>query len=92
MQIIIALLFVPFFIYAQDLPPGQTLLPEYEAKIDHTRLIQDTSLSEDGKTLRIEIPEIAPCWQMSIRYEFLGVNGSKIAGEIQNTIHSLGDS
>ena len=48
MQIITALLFVPFFIYAQDLPPGQMLLPEealpeYEAKIDHARLIQDTS-------------------------------------------------
>ena len=48
MQIITALLFVPFFIYAQDLPPGQMLLPEealpeYEAKIDHARLIQDSS-------------------------------------------------
>ena len=97
MQIIIALLFVPFIINAQDLPSGQMLLPEealpeYEAKIDHARLIQDTSLSEDGKTLRIEIPEIAPCWQMSIRYEFLGENGKKIAGEIPITIHSLGDS
>jgi hypothetical protein len=29
---------------------------------------------------------------MSIRYEFLGENGKKIAGEIQNTIHTLGDS
>ena len=62
-------------------------------KFDEKELtVSDTSLSEDGKTLRIEIPEIAPCWQMSIRYEFHGANGSKIAGEIQNTIHSLGDS
>ena len=28
MQIILALLFVPLFIYAQDLPPGQMLFPE----------------------------------------------------------------
>jgi hypothetical protein len=62
-------------------------------KFDEKELtVSGTSLSEDGKILSIEIPEIAPCWQMSIRYEFLGENGSKIAGEIQNTIHSLGDS
>ena len=62
-------------------------------KFDEKELaVSNTSISEDGKTLRIEIPDIAPCWQMSIRYEFLGENGRKIAGEIQNTIHSLGDS
>ena len=62
-------------------------------KFDEKELtVSNTSISEDGKILRIEIPDIAPCWQMSIRYEFLGENGSKIAGEIQNTIHSLGDS
>ena len=62
-------------------------------KFDEKELtVSKISLSEDGKTLRIEMPDIAPCWQMSIRYEFLGANGSKIAGEIQNTIHSLGDS
>ena len=62
-------------------------------KFDEKELaVSNTSISEDGKTLRIEIPDIAPCWQMSIRYEFIGENGRKIAGEIQNTIHSLGDS
>jgi hypothetical protein len=62
-------------------------------KFDEKELtVSNTSLSEDGKILRIEIPEIAPCWQMSISYEFLGENGKKITGEIQNTIHSLGDS
>jgi hypothetical protein len=62
-------------------------------KFDEKELtVSNTSLSEDGKILRIEIPEIAPCWQMSISYEFLGENGKKITGEIQNTIHTIGDS
>ena len=37
----------------------------------------------------IEIPEIAPCWQMSIRYALNGESGGRIEGEIQNTIHAL---
>ena len=60
MRIILTLLFLPLFIYAQDLPPGQMLLPkealpEYEAKIDHARLIQDTS-REVLKTGQIGLP------------------------------------
>ena len=48
MQILVIFLFLPILAFAQDLPPGQMLLPEealpeYEAKIDHARLIQDTS-------------------------------------------------
>ena len=57
MQIIIALLFV-LDINARELPPGQMLLPEefpeYEAKIDHARLIQDTS--KEGSNWQIGLP------------------------------------
>ena len=61
MRIILTLLFLPLFIYAQDLAPSQMLLPkealpEYEAKIDHARLIQDTS-REALKTGQIGLPK-----------------------------------
>ena len=47
------------------------------------------SLSTNRRKLMIEIPEIAPCWQMSIRYALNGESGGRIEGEIQNTIHAL---
>ena len=47
------------------------------------------SLSTDGKTLQLRIPDISPVWQMLIRYELRGVNGGPVKGEIQNTIHAL---
>jgi hypothetical protein len=49
------------------------------------------SLSKNKQNLMIEIPDIAPCWQMSVRYEVNGKNGDRIKGEIQNTIHALAD-
>jgi cytochrome c5 len=48
------------------------------------------SLSRNGKTLMIELPEIEPVWQMSIQYDLKGKNGEAVKGEIQNTIHNLG--
>ena len=39
----------------------------------------------------IEIPEIAPCWQMSINYALNGESGNRVEGEIQNTIHALAE-
>lgn len=47
------------------------------------------SLSTNRRKLMIEIPEIAPCWQMSIRYALNGESGGRVEGEIQNTIHAL---
>ncbi len=55
-----------------------------------TLTVSGTSLSADGKTLTIKLPEIEPVWQMSIQYKFKGRNGAAVEGEIQNTIHQLG--
>ena len=49
------------------------------------------SLSKNKQNLMIEIPDIAPCWQMSVHYEVDSKNGDRIKGEIQNTIHTLAD-
>ncbi|MDG1138984.1 MAG: hypothetical protein P8N49_05635, partial [Opitutales bacterium] len=48
MKISLSFFTLPYFIFAQGLPPGQMLLPEetlpeYEAKIDHASLIGNIS-------------------------------------------------
>lgn len=52
--------------------------------------VSGASLSRDGKTLTIGLPDIEPVWQMSIQYKLKGANGDEVEGEIQNTIHQLG--
>ncbi|MDF1863032.1 MAG: c-type cytochrome [Verrucomicrobiales bacterium] len=53
--------------------------------------VKSTSLSGDGKVLMLEVSDMAPRWQMSIRYEMRGEGGESVTGEIQNTIHELGE-
>ncbi|MBT4866785.1 MAG: heme-binding protein [Planctomycetaceae bacterium] len=47
------------------------------------------SLSEDGKQVFLQIPEIAPTWCMEINYEVQSATGKPIRGKIHNTIHKL---
>ena len=47
-------------------------------------------LSNDRKTLSLDIDGMSPVWQMSINYLIKGANDEKVEGEIQNTIHHLG--
>lgn len=46
-------------------------------------------LSDDGKTVRLELPDLAPTWCMSISYILQGRNGAPVKGLIHNTVHSL---
>jgi hypothetical protein len=47
-------------------------------------------LGGDGKTVRLELPDLAPTWGMEIRYRLKGTDGRAITGTIHNTIHALG--
>ncbi|MDF2375199.1 MAG: c-type cytochrome [Verrucomicrobiales bacterium] len=60
----------------------------YDEK-SHT--VKSATLSEDGTELALELSEMSPVWQMSIRYRFKGANGDPVEGEIQNTIHRLAE-
>lgn len=51
--------------------------------------IAAAKLSDDGKTLRLELPDLAPTWCMSISYAIQGRDGMPVKGQIHNTIHSL---
>jgi putative heme-binding domain-containing protein len=49
------------------------------------------SLSEDGRTVSLTIPEIQPAWGMEINYRLKGSRGETVEGKIHNTIHRLAD-
>jgi len=54
--------------------------------------IQNASLSADGKTLTLHIPDLRPTWCMEIKYALRSAAGRPVSGVIQNAIHELGDA
>jgi len=48
-------------------------------------------VSDDGRTVVLEVPELRPTWCMEITYAILGAGGEPVEGTIDNTIHRLGD-
>jgi hypothetical protein len=51
--------------------------------------VKSAQLMPDGKTLRLEIPDIAPTWGMEIVYTLKTADGRPLHGKIHNTIHQL---
>ncbi len=43
----------------------------------------------DGKTVRLDIPDLAPTWGMEIKYRVKGADGRAVIGVIHNTIHEM---
>jgi putative heme-binding domain-containing protein len=48
-------------------------------------------VSDDGRSVFLEMPEIRPTWCMEITYAIRGESGEAVEGAIDNTIHQLGD-
>ena len=53
--------------------------------------VRTAKLSRDGKTVTLEIPEVAPTWGMEIRCFLETPEGKKVERRIHNTIHQLAD-
>ncbi len=49
--------------------------------------VASAELLEDGKSVSIAIPDIAPTWCMEITYELKGADGTSFTGTVNNTIH-----
>ncbi len=49
------------------------------------------TLSDDGRTVFLDLPGIAPTWSMEITYAIRGAGGEVVEGRINNTIHKLRD-
>ncbi|MBL7872489.1 MAG: c-type cytochrome [Cyclobacteriaceae bacterium] len=57
-----------------------------------THKVEKVILSQDGKTVKLVIPEILPVDVMTVSYTILDSKGNKFTGKVQNTIHNLGKS
>jgi hypothetical protein len=51
--------------------------------------ITAAKVSPDGKTVFLEIEEMRPCWNMLIKYNIKGADGTVMQAEVINTIHHL---
>ncbi len=51
--------------------------------------VAKAALSTDGKTVRLDLPDLAPTWGMEIKYRLTGADGRSVIGVIHNTIHEL---
>lgn len=53
--------------------------------------VERAELSEDGRTVRLTVPDIEPTWGMEIVYSLKSTEGKTVRGKIHNTIHQLGE-
>jgi hypothetical protein len=51
--------------------------------------VKSATLSDDGRTVSLEIPGIKPTWCMQIVYDLRGEKGEPVFGRVHNTIHHL---
>ena len=58
---------------------------------EHELTIESASVSKDGRTVELIVPDVAPTWGMEVRYALKGANGKSASGVIHNTIHQLGE-
>jgi putative heme-binding domain-containing protein len=67
---------------------------EYGSKHFGERTLKTSraTLSSDAKSVRLEIPGLAPTKGMEIKYRLKGKDGRAVANVIHNTIHHLGES
>ena len=52
--------------------------------------VTSATLSDDGRTVFLTIPTIAPTWCMKIEYRLRTASGEDVEGRVHNTIHRLG--
>jgi putative heme-binding domain-containing protein len=50
-------------------------------------VVAKATVSEDGKSVRLDLPDLAPTWGMEIKYRLTGLGGRAVIGVIDNTIH-----
>ncbi len=51
--------------------------------------VANATLAGDEKTVRLELPDLAPTWGMEIKYRVKGADGRAVTGAIHNTIHEF---
>ena len=52
--------------------------------------IKSIRMSDDGRAVTLDIPQLRPVMQLRLRYSLRGADGTPVKGEIDSTIHRLG--
>jgi hypothetical protein len=52
--------------------------------------VKSAKLSKDGKTVFLEIPEIAPVLQQQVTVNVKAADGGEVRVDVYQTIHNLG--
>ncbi len=52
--------------------------------------VSKATVSPDGKTVRLDLPALAPTWGMEVKYRVKGADGRAVTGTLHNTIHAMG--
>jgi hypothetical protein len=53
-------------------------------------VVKSVAIGTDDRTVFLEIPNLQPVMQMSIKYQIKTAEGRELKGEVVNTIHGLG--
>ncbi len=51
--------------------------------------VKGAKLSSDGRTVRIELPDLKPVQQFKVKYDLESAEGEAVRGEAFGTIHEL---
>ncbi len=63
---------------------------EQMAQANHDLLkVTRVELSADGRTVTLYLNDLAPCMQMSLKYNLRSADGVEVSGRIVNTVHAL---
>ena len=52
--------------------------------------VMKATLGDDGKTVRLDLPDLAPTWGMEIKFRLKAPDGRSITGTIHSTVHGFG--
>jgi len=52
-------------------------------------VVSKATVSADGKTVKLDLLDLAPTWSMEIKYRVKGTDGRAVIGVIHNTIHAI---
>ncbi|WP_291980538.1 DUF6797 domain-containing protein [Luteitalea sp.] len=64
---------------------------EYGSKRHNTRTLRvdRVTLGADGRTVRLQVPDLAPTWVVEVAYDLRAADGVAFDGVVQGTIHAL---
>jgi hypothetical protein len=58
---------------------------------DQPSAVTAAEVSDDGKTVTLDIADMKPTWNMEVKYNIKGADSAKVQGFLHNTIHGLSE-